>query len=245
MCRAHRAKAKALQVVSVSRRDETNVIEQAEHSQAFSTGTDFVILNRCPPRTSSDFESLYNLLDRWRILETEQASRTFLRSSRVAACGLILSKEVELLRAIDSTKTAIRLKCGERKRRRFLDELSRPIAWQDSQGRPILVDTLRVQRARQHRTMYASLANEDLSVPERVDLLRGLKRIIGMHTCSQSHELVYLVDQELDLLTCHVDTSKLSWLRNRLKLCFLRLARDTLQGSRFSIFPPGSYMPNT
>ncbi|XP_012232555.2 IQ motif and ubiquitin-like domain-containing protein [Linepithema humile] len=227
------ARANALQVANVSQHDEVDVIEHAGHSQALLSTysrTDFVILNRCPPRTSSDFESLYNLLDRWRILETERASRTLLGPSRVAACGLILSKEVELLRSIDSMRTVLRLKCRERKRCRLLDELSRPVVWQDSQGRPILVDTLRVQRARQHRDVYASLANENLSVLERVDLLRGLKRIASMHTCSQSHELVYLVDQELDLLMCRVDTSRLNWLRNRLKLSFLKLARNALQG---------------
>lgn len=235
--RAYRARAAvgvdALEVANVSQHDEMDVIEHAGHSQALLSTysrTDFVILNRCPPRTSSDFESLYNLLDRWRILETERARRTLLGPPRVAACGLILSKEIELLRAVDSMKTALRLKCQERKRCRLLDELSRPVVWQDSQGRPILVDTLRVQRARQHRDVYASLANENLSVFERVDLLRGLKRIAGMHTCSQSHELAYLVDQELDLLMCRVDTSRLNWLRNRLKLSFLKLARNALQG---------------
>jgi len=207
------------------------VIEQA----AFSIGVDF-ILNRHPPRTSSDFQILYNLLDRWRILETERASRTLFKSSKVATCELILSKEVKLLRAIDLVKTAVRLERVERKRRRFLDELSKPVIWRGSQGWPILVDTLRVQCARQYRDMYASLANEDLSVPERVDLLRGLKHIAGRHMCSHSHDFVYLIDQELDLLSCRVDASRLNWLRNRLKLSFLKLARDTLQGTCVSTF---------
>lgn len=223
-------------MADVAQYDEANVTEHAGRSQVLSaySSTDFVILNRCPPRTSSDFESLYNLLDRWRILETERTSLTLLGSSRVATCGLILSKEIGLLRAMDSMKTAVRLKYREQKRRRFLDELSRPIAWQDSRGRPILVDTMRIQRARQHRNVYASLSNENLSIPERIDLLYDLKHIADMHTCSQSHELVYLVNQELDFLMCRVDTSRLNWLRNRLKLSFLRLARNALQG--FSIF---------
>ncbi|XP_072743924.1 IQ motif and ubiquitin-like domain-containing protein [Anoplolepis gracilipes] len=225
------ARANALQVTNISQHDKANVLEHARHSQALSAynSTDFVMLNRRSPRTSSDFESLYNLLDRWRILEIERASGTLVESSRVAACGLILSKEIELLRAIDSKKTIVRLKCRERKRCRLLDELSKPVAWQDGRGQPILVDTLRVQRARQHRNVYTSLANENLSVSERIDLLRDLKRVTGMHTCNQSHELVYLINQELDLLACRVDTSRLNWLRNRLKLSFLKLARNALQ----------------
>lgn len=226
------AKANSLKMTNIAQYDEANVIERAGCPQVLSDyrGTDFVILNRCPPHTSSDFESLYNLLDCWRILETERTSLTLLESSRVAACGLILSKEVELLRAIDTMKTAVRFKHREQKRHKFLNELSRPIVWQDSRGRPILVDTLRVQRARQHRNVYALLSNENLSIRERIDLLHDLKHIADMHTCNQSHELIYLVDQELDLLMCHVNTSKLNWLRNRLKLSFLRLTRNTLQG---------------
>lgn len=226
------ARANALEVTNISQHDKANVIEHARHSQALSaySSADFVMLNRRSPRTSSDFESLHNLLDRWRILEIQRASSTLVGSSRVAACGLILSKEIELLRAIDSKKTAVRFKCKERKQCRLLDELSRPVAWQDSRGQPILVDTLRVQRARQHRNVYTSLANENLSVSERIDLLRDLKRVTDMHTCNQSHELVYLIDQELDLLACRVDTNRLNWLRNRLKLSFLKLARNALQG---------------
>ncbi|XP_029164963.1 IQ and ubiquitin-like domain-containing protein [Nylanderia fulva] len=225
------ARANALEATNISRHDKANVTEHARHSQALSaySSTDFVMLNRRSPRTSSDFESLYNLLDRWRILEVQRTSSTLVGSSRIAACGLILSKEIELLRAIDSKKTAVRLKCRERKQCRLLDELSRPVAWQDNRGQSILVDTLRVQRARQHRNVYTSLANENLSVLERIDLLRDLKRVIDMHTCDQSQELIYLIDQELDLLECRVDTSRLNWLRNRLKLSFLKLARNALQ----------------
>ncbi|KAL6264440.1 hypothetical protein P5V15_004549 [Pogonomyrmex californicus] len=232
--RAYRARTAArvndFKVTNIPQRDRTNVFEHAGYSQALSNynSTDFVILNRCPPRTRSDFESLYNLLDRWRILEAEKTN--LLNSSKIAACSLILSKEIELLRAIDSMKTAVRLRYKEQKRQRFLDELSRPVTWQDSRSQPILVDTLRVQRARQHRNVYASLANENLTVPERVDLLHNLKHIVGMHTCNQSYELVYLIDQELDLLMCHVERSKLNWLRNRLKLSYLKLARNILQG---------------
>ncbi|EFN80349.1 IQ and ubiquitin-like domain-containing protein [Harpegnathos saltator] len=244
--RAHRARARrsaakgtSLQAAKISQEDNEATATPAEQLQALSSCAGFTILNRRSPRTSSDFESLRNLLDRWRILESERASRTLLGASRVAACGLILSKEVELLRAMDSMRSAARVKYRERKRRRLLDELSKPVAWQDSRGRAVLVDTLRVQRARQHRNVYASLANENLSVPERLDLLCGLRRVAGMHTCSQSLELAYLVDQELALLTRRVDTGRLNWLRNRLKLSFLKLARNALQGdleedSRFS-----------
>lgn len=131
--RAYRARATArantLEVTNISQHDKVNVLEHARHLQALSVynSIDFVMLNRYSPRTSSDFESLYNLLDRWQILEIERANNTLVKSSRVAACGLILSKEIELLRAIDFKKTAVRFKCKEQKRCRLLDKLSRPV----------------------------------------------------------------------------------------------------------------------
>lgn len=209
-----------------------------EHLQTLSVynGIDFMILNHRLPRRRSDFESLHNMLDRWRILETEQVRRMLFGSSRIAACGLILSKEIKLLRAIDSMKIAIWQESRERKRRKFLDDLSKSIVWQTSSGRPILVDTPCIQQAHQYRDMYASLANVNLSVGARIDLLCELKRIASMHTCNESLELVYLVDQELNLLTRCVDTDKLNWLRNRLKLSFLKLARNALQGIQLFAF---------
>ncbi|KAG7201471.1 hypothetical protein KM043_004231 [Ampulex compressa] len=222
--RAYRARAAHRRV------SETHQEQEPWEEPISCRSTDFTILNRASPRTRADFELLYNLLDRWRILETERSSRSLFESSRLALCGLILSKEVELLRTIDSMKTKAKLRCKENRSRRFLDELSKPVVWRDSRGKPITVDTLKVQRAREHRNLYLKLSREDLQVGERIELLYEVKRLCSMHTCRHAADLTYLVDQEVDLLTRDVDPRRLNWLRNRLKLTFLRLAKDSLEG---------------
>ncbi|XP_012144653.2 IQ motif and ubiquitin-like domain-containing protein [Megachile rotundata] len=189
---------------------------------------DFVILNRTWPRTRTDFELLYNLVDRWRIHETERASSQLFEPARIAFSGLILSKEVELLRAIDAMKTTAKRSRKERTCRKFLDELSKPVLWKNNRDEPILVDTLRVQRARWFRDAFDELSREDVSIGDRIKTLSRLRNEVEPHTCRTSDELIRLLDQEVGLLTRNIRRSKLNWLRERSKMAFLELARNSL-----------------
>ncbi|XP_076245970.1 uncharacterized protein LOC143186282 [Calliopsis andreniformis] len=222
--RAHRRAASQSSSVSTKDTDE----EQIPGEPGSYRGRDFVILNRTSPRTRTDFELLYNLLDRWRICETERASQLLFDPSRIALCSLILSKEVELLRAIDSLKAVVKLRARERAFKKFLDELSRPVVWTNRRGEPIFVDTLRVQRARRFRDTFHELSKQDIPTQERVEILSRVRSETELHTCKASDDVVRLLDQEIDLLVIDVDESKLNWLRNRLKIAFLILARDAL-----------------
>ncbi|XP_029035734.2 IQ and ubiquitin-like domain-containing protein isoform X2 [Osmia bicornis bicornis] len=66
--RDHRGGQTALLPVRAKNTDEDRV-----HTKpSFYRSQDFVILNRTWPRTRTDFELLYNLLDRWRIQETKR-----------------------------------------------------------------------------------------------------------------------------------------------------------------------------
>ncbi|XP_033328951.2 IQ motif and ubiquitin-like domain-containing protein [Megalopta genalis] len=202
---------------------------------------DFVILNRSSPRTRTDFELLYNLLDRWRVRETEKADPLpRLASSRIGLCSLILSKEVELLRAIDTLKTAEKLRRRQISYRKFLDRLSLSIVWKNRLGEPILVDTPRVLLARILKGKFDGLSREDVSPEDRRETLQQLREDVAPHTCRASNEVIRLLDQEIDFLDGDVDVGKLSWLRSRLRISFLAFARDTL-AREFEDFPcPGS-----
>ncbi|KAK9295460.1 hypothetical protein QLX08_010216 [Tetragonisca angustula] len=190
---------------------------------------DFVILNRTSPNTRAEFELLYNLLDRWRIHETKSASEQLFRSSRIALCSLILSKEVELLRAVDSTKTTVKHAIKEKSYRRFLDESCKPVVWRnDRRGSSTVVITPLVQRARSFRDTFEQLSRIDTTAKERIDTLSKLRKDVEPHTCRESDELIRLLNQEIDLLACNVEGSKLNWLRSGLRMAFLRLARESL-----------------
>ena len=169
---------------------------------------------------------LYNLLDRWRISETRRASLQLFEPSRIALCRLILSKEVELLRAIDSLKINVQRRRTERSCSKFLDQLSTPLVRRDRRGEPILVETLRVQRARSFKNAYHALCKQGGCPRERLETLSRLRKYIEPHTCEPSNNLIRLLDQEIDLLARGVDHRKLNWLGERLKIGFLTLARD-------------------
>lgn len=200
---------------------------------------DFVILNRVSPRTRADFELLYNLLDRWRIHETRRASEHLYKSARIAYGGLILSKEVELLRAIDSMKTKVKSERREKSYRKFLDEMCAPVFWKNGRGEPISVDTILAQKARSFRDTLERLSRESWNVDERLNTLAELRKEVETHTCKESDELTRLLDQEIYFLTRRVEGSKLNWLRRAVKMAFLRLARECLrkvqQGSKDSM----------
>ncbi|XP_034172631.2 IQ motif and ubiquitin-like domain-containing protein isoform X1 [Osmia lignaria lignaria] len=222
--RDHRGGQTALLPVRTKNTDEDRV-----HTKpSFYRSQDFVILNRTWPRTRTDFELLYNLLDRWRIQETKRVSEQLFEPSRIAVSGLILSKEVELLRAIDAMKTTVKQNRKRRSCRKFLDELSKPVLWKNNRGQTILVDTPAVQRARYFRNTFDELSKEYVSIEERIKTLSRLRNDIELHTCRTSDELLRLIDQEITLLTLKVDPSKLNWLRGRLRLAFFELARNSL-----------------
>lgn len=190
---------------------------------------DFVILNRASPSTRADFELLHNLLDRWRVHETRRASELLYKSARIAYGGLILSKEVELLRAIDSMKTKAISERRRKSYRKFLDEMCEPVVWKNGRGVPISVDTVLAQRARSFRDTFERLSRENSNVDERLNTLAVLRKDVEAHTCKESDELVRLLDQEMYFLTRRVEGSKLNWLRSSLKMAFLRLARECLR----------------
>ncbi|XP_043498685.1 IQ and ubiquitin-like domain-containing protein [Polistes fuscatus] len=197
------------------------------------------------PETKSDFDRLYNALEEWRILEIERVTGKLFHPSKIAICSLILSREVELLRKIDAMKSAVKLKLKERRRCYFLEELSKPVLWNINQGESITVDTPIVLRSRQFRNLYKILStkNDDddkssrlfsssSSVIKRIELLTNIKKQAEPHTCIYSDELIYLINQEIDLLSLNTEVSKLRCLRERINLAFLLFAKSYLTNYR-------------
>ncbi|XP_076279970.1 IQ motif and ubiquitin-like domain-containing protein [Lasioglossum baleicum] len=226
--RAHRGRIAAGQQYRclVRSHSEDTVDQQIPAEPRSYRSRDFVILNRSSPRTRTDFELLYNLLDRWRASSLSVLSVPVL--SRTVLCSLILSKEVELLRAIDSLKTATKLRKREQSYRKFLDETSKSVVWRNRLGSRILVDTPRSVLAGTLKSRFDELSREDVSTEERLKTLYRLGEDIQPHTCGVSDGIVRLVNQEIDLLSSDVDIDKLSWLRRRLNIAFLMFARDLL-----------------
>ncbi|CAD6201448.1 GSCOCG00000248001-RA-CDS, partial [Cotesia congregata] len=201
----------------------------------------FEIVERRTPRTRSDFEMLHNMLDRWRVLESEQVDCVLFGNSLMAAKSLILLKEIELLRSIELSKSKVREELKERRNLEFLDKLAMLECWRTRDGKLIKVETQRVARARKCRSLYLTLMQVDdttgfgsaagdstgTSVGNsvaagRIDTLENIKKLIYGHTCQPARELEYLVDQEIEFTRRNFDYSVMSQLKNRIKLAFLK-----------------------
>lgn len=193
------------------------------------------------PKTKSDFDRFYEALKEWRISELERGgigNSELFRSSRIAVCSRVLSREVELIRKIEAMRSAAYSKFKERRRLNILEELSRPALWSINQGESILsVDTPIVLSSREFLNRYEILRHttkRDITNSRRISLLRDIKKSAEPHTCVSSDELIYLVNQEIDLLSVGIDQSKLNSLRDRVAIAYLSFANDSLKGHRKS-----------
>ncbi|XP_012277052.1 IQ and ubiquitin-like domain-containing protein [Orussus abietinus] len=213
----------------------------------------FHVIKTREPRSRSDFETIHNLLDRWRITEVERANRELFAGARLAAHGLILLREVKVIRALDDIKTRLKREKDETERSRFLEQLATSERWKGSGGRVLLVDTPRVLRAKEYKELHDSLKRKDLSSEERLSLLESIEGIAEVHSCRTSRELGYLIEQEKLLLAHGVSTATMDQMRNRLRIAYLHLVHglrcwvespDFRDDRSEAISPGGSRFPH-
>ncbi|XP_046629080.1 IQ and ubiquitin-like domain-containing protein [Neodiprion virginianus] len=224
--RAYRTRAMIRHFASIFRNlVRTNVSFYRTFEEQHGNRRQLHIINSTKPRTRDDFEMLYNLVDRWRIEEIERANRTFMKCSKMAAHAVILQKEIELLRAIDRMKTEVKQAQVERRNMEFLIRRTKPITWTGYRGCTVSMETLRVQKAKEYKRLYESMSRMGLTVKERLNLLLEIKEFLKAHTCEIVLEIIYLIDQELCLLSRNVHETMLEQLRARLKLAFLYFIR--------------------
>jgi len=60
------------------------------------------------------------------------------------------------------------------------------------------------------------LNNYDISLEERIKLLRTLKKSIEMHNCIEAFDLLSLLDQEIALLNRKIEGLSLDYLNERI-----------------------------
>lgn len=113
------------------------------------------------------------------------------------------------------------------------------ILWRTRDGKLIKVETQRVARARECRSLYFALMQvDDTAITGtragvagntssgggvgRIDTLESIKKLIYGHTCQPARELEYLVDQEIEFTRRNFDSGIMNQLKNRIKLAFLK-----------------------
>jgi hypothetical protein len=198
---------------------------EAQENEAEDVGRQRREVNRrMHPNTVSDFEVLYNELDKWRQVESRKVreQRDLSPTERQNALDAILAKETKLLQTIDRLKLTATEANRKQRIEAMLQFMARPKQWQMSDGGIKEVHTPFTVRAKELTDLYHGLRTPLSSVDERLDMLLHIKWTVQEFDCALTRELVELIDREADMLSRGRKEKSLEGLRKRLTHLFLQ-----------------------
>ncbi|NP_766123.2 IQ and ubiquitin-like domain-containing protein [Mus musculus] len=180
------------------------------------------------PKTTEDFELLYNALELWRQEEVEQICHYSSEAERKAALCELLEKETQMIASIGRHRSAARMERQDAAIQAFLDKCSAPNVWRRGDGKTIEMDTQFTIRARELQSIYKCILLKDLSQDERLDILLTLKHTVKEHECKLTQEILELIDREVDLMMRGVKPHNLEGLRKRITTLFIHYIKTPL-----------------
>ncbi|XP_023943809.1 IQ and ubiquitin-like domain-containing protein [Bicyclus anynana] len=179
------------------------------------------------PKTREDFDQLYAMVDRWKHAEIARISQLHSKGPKIAEFTLLLDKEVELLRCIESYRVKVREDSRKTKEKKFLEEISKPVAWYGRDGKLITMDTVEIQKARKLKELYNSFIRNDVDVKERIELLVNMKFAVQEFRHPLAEEIITLLDRECDLLVRRCNDYQLEFLRLRIAASVFQLIKTS------------------
>lgn len=208
--------AKALKLEAAAKAEEEKATDDERKHNA-------EIQRRMHPRTTDDFEILYNELENWRAHETRRIEEAGLpERERLEALAQLLHKETKLLQTIDRLKISATKENRDRKIKKMLELMSEPKRWKMSDGDTAQVHTPFSTRAKELQELYSGLMLPMLTVDERLDVLLHVKWTVKEFDCLLTREVVDLIDREADLLNRGRGEKSLEGLRKRIGNLFLQ-----------------------
>ncbi|CAO2602653.1 IQ and ubiquitin-like domain-containing protein [Lemmus lemmus] len=180
------------------------------------------------PKTTEDFELLYNALELWRQEEVAQIDQYLTQAERKAALCELLEKETQIIASIGRHRCIARTERQEAAIQNFLDKCSAPKTWRRPDGQTIEMDTQFTIRARELQSIYKCIILKDLSQDERLDILLTLKHTVKEHECKLTQEILELIDREVDLMMRGVKPHNLEGLRKRITTLFFHYIKTPL-----------------
>ncbi|KAL2777623.1 IQ and ubiquitin-like domain-containing protein [Daubentonia madagascariensis] len=180
------------------------------------------------PKTNEDFELLYNALELWQQEELTRINQSFTGAERKAALCEILEKETQIIASIGRHRYIAYTESQDTAVQTFLDKCSAPKTWRTSDGKTIEMDTQFTIRARELQNIYKCIVLKDISQDERLDVLLTLKHTVKEHECKLTHDILELIDREVDLMMRGVKHHNLEGLRKRIATLFLHYIKTPL-----------------
>lgn len=166
-------------------------------------------------------------VDRWKHAEIARISQLHAKGPKIAEFTLLLDKEVELLRCIEDYRVQVKEDSRKLKEKRFLEELSKPIAWYGRDGKIVQMETIEIQKARKLKELYNSIIREGLEVKDRIELLVDLKFALQEFRHPLAEEIITLLDRECDLLVRRCNAHQLEFLRRRITAALIQLIKTS------------------
>lgn len=120
------------------------------------------------------------------------------------------------MRCIEAYRVKLKENCRKVKEKRFLEEISKPVAWYGRNGKLITMDTVEIQRARKVKELYDSFLRDDMELKERMELLVDMKFTLQEFRHPLAEEIINLLDRECDLLVRRCNDYQLEFLRRRI-----------------------------
>ncbi|XP_023559201.1 IQ and ubiquitin-like domain-containing protein [Octodon degus] len=130
------------------------------------------------PKTSEDFELLYNALEIWRQEQLTYINQYFTGAERKAALCELLEKETQIIASIERQRHIARVARQEKAIQVFMDKCSSPKMWRRPDGKIIEMDTQFTIRARELQNIYKCIKLQNISQDERLDILLTLKHTV-------------------------------------------------------------------
>ncbi|XP_026731334.1 IQ and ubiquitin-like domain-containing protein [Trichoplusia ni] len=185
------------------------------------------LITKTFPKTREDFDQLYAMVDRWKHAEIARISRLHAKGPKIAEFSLLLDKEVELLRCIEDYRVKVREDSRKIREKRFLDEISKPVAWYGRSGKLITMETVEIQKARNLKELYSAFIRDDMDFKERLELVVDMKFALQGIYHPLAEEIIRLLDQECDLLVRRYKPSQLEYLRRRVSSTIFRMIQTS------------------
>ncbi|XP_059053454.1 IQ and ubiquitin-like domain-containing protein [Achroia grisella] len=185
------------------------------------------LITKTFPKTREDFDQLYSMVDRWKHAEIARISQLHSKGPKIAEFTLLLDKEVELLRCIEAYRVKVKEDSKKIKEKKFLEEISKPVAWFGRDGKLITMDTVEIQKARKLKELYNSFIRDDMTVRERMELLVDMKFALQEFRYPLAEEIIILLDRECDLLVRRCDEYQLEFLRRRIAASLFQLIKTS------------------
>ncbi|XP_036102802.1 IQ and ubiquitin-like domain-containing protein [Molossus molossus] len=180
------------------------------------------------PQTKEDFELLYNALELWQQEELLRINQSFTGAERKSALCELLEKETQIITCIGRHRRVASMANQEAMIQAFLNKCSAPKTWRRLDGKIIEMDTQFTIRARELQNIYKCIMLKNISQDERLDVLLTLKHTVKEHECKLTHEILELIDREVDLMMRGVKNDNLEGLRKRIATLFLHYIKTPL-----------------